>query len=92
VSKTKDKAINLLNEHPSLLNEKWIQHSYPLQQITIQLQGTKHSNKQAILSLLEEVANRIKEGDMKGESVDDDFGYIFKVEAQSPGPSIFGDR
>lgn len=72
-------------------NAKWVQHAYPLQQITIRLQGTKHSDQQNILRQLEEITTRIRAGDVVGESSDDDFGYHFEVDSQSNGPSFFGD-
>jgi hypothetical protein len=31
-------------------NESWISHAYPLKQLMIRLQGTRHSDKAAIIS------------------------------------------
>lgn len=74
-----------------MTNQRWIEHAYPLQQITIRLQGTRHSDRAAIVAQLEEVAARLKAGDLAGESSDDDFGYAFEVQAESPGPSFFDE-
>lgn len=71
--------------------DSWIAHAYPLQQITIQLQGTKHSDRSNIISQLETVLTRLRTGDMKGQDHDDDFGYSFAVEEASAGPSFFDD-
>jgi len=65
--------------------------SHPLQQITVHLQGTRHSNRGAIIDQLEVVLARVKRGDVKGEVRDDDFGYRFVVESQSHGPSFFDE-
>lgn len=70
-------------------NENWIRHAYPLQQITVQLQGTRHSDRKSIIAQLETVLERLKQGDMQGEQHDDDFGYRFNVEPTSPSPSFF---
>lgn len=59
-------------------NESWIAHAYPLQQVTIRLQGTRHSDKAAIVSQLETVLARLKAGDTSGKEHDDDFGYTFE--------------
>lgn len=72
-----------------MANKNWIEHAYPLQQITVQLQGTRHSNRQAIIEQLEVILARLKSGDQQGEAHDDDFGYRFVVEAESAGPSFF---
>jgi hypothetical protein len=74
-----------------MANENWIKHAYPLQQITVQLQGTRHSDRDAIIGQLEIVLDRLKRGDVKGERHDDDFGYRFVVEPQSDGPSFFDE-
>ena len=70
-------------------NESWIAHAYPLQQVTIRLQGTRHSDKVAIVSLLETVLARLKAGDTAGTDHDDDFGYAFEYVGAAPGPSFF---
>lgn len=72
-------------------NENWIRHAYPLQQITVHLQGTRHSDREAIIAQLVTVLERLKRGDMHGEEHDDDFGYRFSVEPTSPGPSFFDE-
>jgi hypothetical protein len=72
-------------------NQSWIAHAYPLQKITVQLQGTKHSSRESIIGLLETVLSRLRLGDLTGQDHDDDFGYRFIVEPASAGPSFFTD-
>ena len=67
----------------------WIAHAYPLQQIRIELQGTRHSGRSAVIDQLETVLARLRAGDLAGGVDDDDFGYRFSVDVASPGPSIF---
>lgn len=80
-----------MNNNTSLPNQGWIAHAYPLQQITIHLQGTKHSDRAAIIGQLEVVLSRLRAGDLKGQDHDDDFGYRFTVEPTSAGQSFFDD-
>lgn len=70
-------------------SEEWAEHAYPLQQITIKLQGTRHSDMTAIVSQLEAVIARIKAGDTSGHEHEDDFGYAFECVRSSAGPSFF---
>ena len=72
-------------------NESWIEHAYPLQQVTIRLQGTRHSLKSSIVSQLETVLARLKAGDTSGQEHDDDFGYAFEYVEAVPGPSFFDE-
>lgn len=72
-------------------NKEWIAHAYPLQQVTIKLQGTRHSDKAAIVGQLETVLARLKAGDTSGQDHDDDFGYAFEYVQAVPGPSFFDD-
>lgn len=72
-------------------NESWIAHAYPLQQVVIRLQGTRHSSKAAIVAQLETVLARLKAGDTSGQEHDDDFGYDFEYAASVPGPSFFDE-
>lgn len=67
--------------------QTWEEHAYPLQLITIELQGTRHSEREHILSQLQEIEERIKSGDEHGEKSDDDFGYKFTL--SSPAKSLF---
>lgn len=69
------------------MTTEWQIHAHPLQLITIQLQGTRHSDQAAMLAQLKEVIARIEKGDAKGESSDDDFGYRFAL--SSPTESVF---
>lgn len=66
-----------------MTNQHWVEHAYPLQQIEIQLQGTKHSSREDIINQLEKVLGRLRAGDVSGCDHDDDFGYQFKVTAQA---------
>lgn len=67
----------------------WVAHAYPLQQITIELQGRRDSRREDITGQLGDVANRLAQGDLRGECSDDDFGYRFRVIEASSGPSYF---
>jgi hypothetical protein len=50
-----------------MTNDNWIVHAYPLQQVTLKLQGTRHSDKAAIIGQLEAVLARLKAGDTAGQ-------------------------
>jgi hypothetical protein len=69
--------------------QQWIDHAYPLQQILIQLQGTRHSDRSDIIQQLETVLSKLKAREVTGQAHDDDFGYCFEYFAASLGPSIF---
>ncbi|WP_052504165.1 hypothetical protein [Pseudomonas oryzihabitans] len=71
--------------------QEWIDHAYPLKQLTIKLQGTRHSDTSDIIKLLESVVAQLKAGETAGSVQDDDFGYAFKFLKESPGPSFFSD-
>lgn len=71
------------------VSKEWIKHAYPLQQITIQLQGTRRSDQADIINQLENVLTRIRKGDVFGEDHDDDYGYRFVVDQASQAPSFF---
>jgi len=64
--------------------------AYPLQQITIKLQGTRHSDRTAIMRQLEKVVAPLKAAEVMGEENADDFGYVFEVNGTNTGPSFFG--
>ena len=70
-------------------DSSWIAHAYPLQQIRIELQGTRHSDRSVVIEQLETVLARLRAGDLAGRVDDDDFGYRFSVEVVSSGSSIF---
>jgi hypothetical protein len=61
----------------------------PLQQVTIRLQGSRESDYQAVIGQLANVLWILRRGERSGADHDDDFGYAFKVEAASNGPSFF---
>ncbi len=69
---------------------RWKEHAYPLKQITIKLQGTRHSNNEDLIGLLKLVTRRLEEGREQGKAGDDDFGYLFNVES-NVWQSIFDD-
>jgi len=71
------------------VSDAWVKHAYPLQQIVIQLQGTRHSYREAVIAQLETVLARLRAGEKKGSVHDDDFGYAFEVIEASMGPSFF---
>lgn len=72
-----------------LAGASWIAHAYPLQQIRIELQGTRHSDRAAVIDQLETVLARLRDGELSGGVDDDDFGYRFVVDGNSAGPSFF---
>lgn len=76
---------------PAPPRQEWVDHAYPLQKLTVQLQGTKHSHFNDIIGELETVLTRLRAGDVVGEMHDDDYGYRFTFEAASPGPSFFDE-
>lgn len=59
------------------VNPNWKQQAYPLKQITIKRQGSKHSTLDDLLSQLQHIAKRVNAGDTLGYDHDDDFGYWF---------------
>ncbi len=72
------------------MTEEWIKYAYPLQQVTIKLQGTRHSSRADIVALLNDVLLRLESGASEGYDHDDDFGYLFEyVESVPSGPSFF---
>jgi hypothetical protein len=73
----------------SLPGLRWADQAYPLQQVTIQLQGTRHSSRREIIDQLEMVLARLRAGDKNGQEHDDDFGYSFTFNTASQGPSFF---
>lgn len=68
-----------------MANVDWINHAYPLQQINVKLQETRHSDRDAIIDQLETVLKRLRAGDTTGSVHDDDFGYSFQVVEASQG-------
>ncbi|AMR78055.1 hypothetical protein [Cupriavidus nantongensis] len=84
-------ASKAISREPTVVepDEKWQAHAYPLQQISIFLQGTRHSDRASLVDQLQTVATRLQAGDMAGTEHDDDFGYSFKVDLASKGPSFF---
>ncbi|EOO3327203.1 TPA: hypothetical protein P5977_004474 [Escherichia coli] len=83
------KNLNITHSEPS---QAWIEHAYPLQQVTILLQGTRHSEREDIISQLEIIISRLKNGENTGFEHDDDFGYSFQYDAAAVGKSSFFDE
>ena len=73
-------------------SQVWIEHAYPLQQVTILLQGTRYSEREYIISQLEIILTRLKNGENTGFEHDDDFGYSFQYDAAAVGKSSFFDE
>ena len=73
------------------MSDAWKADAYPLQLITIRLQGTRHCRPSTILHWLDEVRARVLAGEKSGELSDDDDGYHFDVivpdESILPGPA-----
>lgn len=82
---------NLYTTH-SGPSQAWIEHAYPLQQVTILLQGTRHSEREDIISQLKIILSRLKNGENTGFEHDDDFGYSFQYDAAAVGKSSFFDE
>ncbi|MGQ3054526.1 MAG: hypothetical protein ACT6S0_22310 [Roseateles sp.] len=76
---------------PAQPSPDWKAHAYPLQQVVIKLQGTRRSNKTAIINQLEIVRSRLQVGEAKGSEHDDDFGYSFTYHYAVDGPSFFDE-
>lgn len=72
-------------------NQQWIEHAYPLKRITVQVQGTRHSDLKDMADQLRRVADLIDAGQLTGKDDDDDFGYCFTVESDET-QSIFPSR
>lgn len=72
-----------------MVSQEWIEHAYPLQQITVQIQGTRHSDRAALIDQLETVIARLRTGEQRGSEHDDDCGYRFEVAMCTKGPSFF---
>lgn len=73
----------------SLPDPDWKVHAYPLQQVTIKLQGTRLSNRAAIVGQLDTVRARLQVGEKNGHDHEDDFGYSFRYDQAVDGPSFF---
>ena len=72
-----------------MAHEHWVAHAYPLKQVTVKVQGTRHSSKTDLIELLEIVVARLRQGDATGSTHDDDFGYWFELRDAADGPSLF---
>ena len=72
-----------------MAHDEWVGHAYPLQQITVKVQGSRHSSTQDLIELLEIVVARLKQGDATGTADDDGFGYWFELRDAANGPSFF---
>lgn len=70
-------------------SDQWHAEAYPLQQLTVLVQGTRHATAAELASHLEAVAAKIRNGKLQGVMHEEDSGYSF-LHVVSPGPSIFG--
>ena len=70
-------------------NPQWVAHAYPLKQLLIKVQGTRHHEKHALIGQLEDVIERLKKGDVIGHDHDDDFGYSFEYKEEATEPTFF---
>lgn len=62
--------------------------STPFTLVTIQAQGTEHTEPESLIRSLESALARLRAGEIAGEESDDDFGYRFQVSTNLDG-SIF---
>lgn len=69
----------------------WVAHAYPLKQLTIELQGTRHASRSDLLRTMQVVIARLEDGHVSGCSHDDDFGYRFEYDQATERPSIFNE-
>lgn len=67
----------------------WIAHAYPLQQITVFIQGNPDSSRESMLNQLQTVQNRLREGDDWGSVMDEQVRYAFTYKRKAPGLSLF---
>lgn len=72
-----------------MAHDDGVGHAYPPKQITVKVQGTRHSSKTDLIELLEIVLARLQQGDATGTAHDDDFGYWFELREAVNGPSFF---
>jgi hypothetical protein len=79
-----------VGETKDVPRKEWIAYAYPLQLITVQVQGRRDSLQGDMAQLLRAVADLIDAGQLSGAVEDDDFGYVFKVEDDRQ-ESIFPD-
>jgi len=84
-------VITDLEEHKRLEDRQlqWEQHAHPLKRLTIEVQGTRHSDKEALLALVNDVSALLASGEVSGREHDDDFGYTFEYTPETNQPSIF---
>lgn len=79
-----------MNSNASSRATAWRAHAYPLKQVIIKLQGTRHSDEKHVINQLETVMRRLHAGERKGCEDDDDFGYTFSVDVEATGDSFLG--
>jgi len=68
---------------------RWKEHAYPLQQLTILCQGTRHTDRDDLLDQIQIALGRLRQGEDQGSEHDADFGYRFEMLAEKDGPSFF---
>lgn len=75
-------------KHRYVVPASWIEHAYPLQQLSVHVQGTRHTSRERLIWQLEEVVRLLQQDHDFGELHDDDFGFRFELRS-SDGPSFF---
>lgn len=96
VIRQKDESVNKAGASESAENlaenKCWLHYAYPLQQVIIKLQGTRHSNHIEVINLLETVLKRLRAGEIAGSEHDDYFGYSFNFVEESKQLSFFDEE
>lgn len=87
----RDQVANILMPVRNKINSQWVAHAYPLKQIVIKVQGTRHQEKAALIGQLEIALERLKKGDAAGQEHDDDFGYFFEYTPEAVDASFFSE-
>jgi hypothetical protein len=76
---------------PIGVSSRWREHAYPLRQLTVRIQGTRHHDNELLATQLATVADRLRAGDIVGHHHDDDCGYAFELAESPEGPSFFDE-
>jgi len=76
---------------PAGVSSRWREHAYPLRQLTVRVQGTRHHDNDALAAQVAIAAERLRAGETAGYRHDDDFGYSFELTESPDGPSFFDE-
>ncbi len=71
------------------VSASWRERAYPLQQLTVRIQGTRRHSVEDLAFQLDQVAERLRSGSLSGHRYDDDCGYAFSLVESPEGPSFF---